>query len=402
MRQKGERMGIGYSKDELTLTRQDLCLNSLIPLIETMPDLKKALKNIETEKRVGFDLEADSMYHFSEKVCLLQVASKNTAFAIDTVKLRDLSLLKPLFLRNDVIKIFHGADYDVRSLFRDFGIEIKNLFDTELASRFLGIRETGLEAVLKGRFNVKLEKKYQKKDWSERPLSADMLNYALNDVRHLVSLSEILEKELNDIGRLSWVEEECEILCRVRSPEDNGEPLFLKFKGAGKLKPRTLAVLEALLCFRKEMAQKKDRPPFKIMGNDSILKLAETRPGSLEKIMSMEALSQRQLDIYGKDVIRVIIKALNIPENMLPVYPRKKASLISEAASKRIEALKIWRDKRAVKLNIDPGLLLNKALVNSIGVKKPITKEELEAISDMKNWQRRELGEEIIKLLRRA
>jgi len=377
-------------------------LNSLIPLIETMPDLKKALKSIETEKRVGFDLEADSMYHFSEKVCLLQVASKNTAFVIDTLKLKDLSLLKPLFLRNDVIKVFHGADYDVRSLFRDFGIEIKNLFDTELASRFLGIKETGLEAVLRNRFDLKLEKKYQKKDWSERPLSLDMLNYALNDVRHLVSLSEILEKELNDIGRLSWVKEECEILCRVRSPEDNGEPLFLKFKGAGKLGLRTLAVLEALLQFRREMAQKKDRPLFKIMGNDSILKLAETRPDSLKKIMNMEALSQRQLDIYGKDVIRIISKSLNIPENMFPVYPRKKASLISEAASKRIEALKILRDKKAVKLSIDPGLLLNKALINSIGVKKPVTKEELEAISDMKNWQRREFGEEIIKLLRRT
>ena len=367
-----------------------------------MPDLKKALKGIETEKRVGFDLEADSMYHFSEKVCLLQVASKNTAFAIDTVKLKDLSVLKPLFMREDVIKVFHGADYDVRSLFRDFGIEIKNLFDTELASRFLGMKETGLEAVLKDRFNVKLEKKYQKKDWSERPLSADMLKYALNDVRHLVSLSEILENELGDIGRLSWVEEECEILCRVRSAADNGEPLFLKFKGAGKLKPKTLAVLEALLCFRKEAAQKKDRPLFKIMGNDSILKLAETRPDSLKKIMNMEALSQRQLDIYGKDVIRVISKAVNIPKNMLPVYPGKKVCAISESASKRIEALKVWRDKKAVKLNIDQGLLLNKALINSIGVKKPVTKEELEAISDMKNWQRREFGEEIIKLLRRA
>jgi len=377
-------------------------LNSLTPLIENLQELKDAVKGIETEKKVGFDLEADSMYHFSEKVCLLQVASKNTAFVIDTLRLRDLSLLKPLFLRNDVIKIFHGADYDVRSLFRDFGIEIKNLFDTELASRFLGIKKTGLEAVLKDRFNVKLEKKYQKKDWSERPLSADMLNYALNDVRHLISLSEILEKELDDTGRLSWVEEECEILCRVRSPEDNGEPLFLKFKGAGKLKPKTLAILEALLRFRKETAQKKDRPLFKIMGNDSILKLAETRPGSLEKIMNTEALSQRQLDIYGKDVIRVINKALNIPENMLPVYPRKKASLISEAASKRIEALKVWRDKKAVKLNIDPGLLLNKALINSIGVKRPVTKEELEAIIDMKNWQRREFGEEIIKILRRG
>src|SRR3989339_1673508 len=210
------------------LMKKDLSLNSITLFVESHRELKESVKTIESETRVGFDLEADSMYHFSEKVCLLQVASKNTAFAIDTVKLRDLSVLKPLFIRKEVMKIFHGADYDVRSLFRDFGIEIKNLFDTELASRFLGIKETGLEAVLRNRFDLKLEKKYQKKDWSQRPLSSDMLNYALNDVRYLVPLSEILKKELDDAGRLSWVEEECEILCRVRPSEDNGDPLFLK------------------------------------------------------------------------------------------------------------------------------------------------------------------------------
>ena len=381
--------------------RKGLSLNSLTPLIESHRELKDSIKNIETEKRVGFDLEADSMYHFSEKVCLLQVASNNTAFAIDTLKLNDLSLLKPLFLRKDTVKIFHGADYDVRSLFRDFGIEIRNLFDTELASRFLGIKETGLEAVLRDRFNIKLEKKYQKKDWSERPLSPDMLNYALNDVRHLILLSEIIEKELGDTGRLSWVEEECEILCRVRPAPDNGEPLFLKFKGAGKLNPETLAVLEALLLFRREAAQKKDRPLFKIMGNNSILKLAETKPDSLKRIINTGALSQKQFEIYGKDVVSVINKALKRPENMLPVYPRKKAFAVSESASRRIEALKAWREKKAVKLNIDPGILLNKSLINTIGVKNPAAKEEFETISDMKNWQKREFGDEIIRSMRR-
>lgn len=369
--------------------------------VSSQPDLEKALKGIETEKRVGFDLEADSMYHFSEKVCLLQVASKNTAFVIDTLKLSDLSLLKPLFLDKDIIKIFHGADYDVRSLFRDFGIEIKNLFDTELASRFLGIKETGLEAVLRDRFNVKLEKKYQKKDWSERPLSNEMLNYALNDVRYLVALSEILEKELDDAGRLSWVVEECEILCRVRSPEDNSDPLFLKFKGAGKLRPETLAVLEALLWFRREAAQKKDRPLFKIMGNNSILKLAETKPDSLKRIMNTDALSKRQLDIYGKDVVRIISKAVKTPDSTLPVYPRKKALAVSESASRRIEALKMWRDKKAVKLNMDPGLLLNKALISTIGVKNPDDTAGLGAITEMKNWQKREFGDEIVRALKR-
>jgi len=371
-----------------------------VPLIDTISDLKKALKSIETEKRVGFDLEADSMYHFSEKVCLLQVASKNTAFAIDTLKLNDLSPLKPLFLNKDIIKVFHGADYDVRSLFRDFGIEIRNLFDTELASRFLGIKETGLEAVLRNRFDLKLEKKYQKKDWSERPLSPDMLNYALNDVRHLVLLSEILEKELVDAGRLDWVKEECDILCKVRPSDDNGEPLFLKFKGAGKLKPGTLAVLEALLQFRKETARKKDRPPFKIMGNDSILKLAETKPDSLEKIRDTDALSQKQADIYGRDIVRIIGRAVRMPENMLPVYPRERFLRVSESDSKRIEALKKWREKKAVKLKMDPGLLFNNSLINVVGVKNPATYEEMDAISGIKNWQKRELGDEIVSVLR--
>lgn len=370
-------------------------------LICTIPDLKQALKSIETEKRIGFDLEADSMYHFSEKVCLLQVASKNTAFAVDTLKLKDLSLFKPLFLNRDIIKIFHGADYDVRSLFRDFGIEMKNLFDTELASRFLGINGTGLEAVLNSRFDVKLEKKFQKKDWSERPLSREMLEYGLNDVRHLVPLSEILEKELEIKGRLSWVREECEILCGVRPSVDNGEPLFLKFKGAGKLKPRTLAVLEALLGYRRETAQKKDRPLFKIMGNNSVIELAEAKPDSLKKIIDTKALSQKQLDIYGKDVIRIIEKALRMPENMLPVYPPKKACSISESVSKRIERLKRWRDKKALKLNIDPGLILNKSLISRIGVENPGGAAGLEDIREMKNWQKREFGEEIVRILKR-
>lgn len=373
-----------------------------MPPADTLPDLNRVLKSVESEKRIGFDLEADSMYHFSEKVCLVQVASKNDAFVIDTVKLRDLSLLKPLFMNEDIMKIFHGADYDVRSLFRDFGIEIRNLFDTELASRFLGVKETGLDAVLKNRFGVTLEKKYQKKDWSERPISADMLHYALNDVIHLVGLSEILEKELEAAGRISWVKEECEILSRVRPPEDDKGPLFLKFKGAGRLKSRNLAVLEALLQFRLESARKKDRPLFKIMGNDSILKLAETCPESPEKMVETGALTLKQADIYGRSLNEIIKKALKTPADLLPVYPRKKTAAISEKASKRIDLIRKWRDKKAKRLGIEPGLLLNKSLVNLLGVRHPASAGDMDEITDMKNWQKSEFGEEIIGILKRG
>lgn len=370
-------------------------------LIETSSALKDALRNIKAEKRIGFDLEADSMHHFPEKVCLLQVATKNNIFAIDTVKLKELSLLKSIFFNKEITKIFHSADYDVRSLFRDFNIEINNLFDSELASRFLGVKETGLEAVIRQRFNVYLEKKFTKSDWSKRPLIDDMLKYALDDVRYLIPLSEILEKELDDIGRLSWVKEECDLLCRVRPDTDNGEPLFLKFKGAGKLKPENLAILEALLGFRKEMAQKKNVPFFKIIGNASLLKLSETRPDSIKKIVNTNALSKKQMDIYGKDLLAIIHKAMKIPKDMLLVYPKKKTSVIHPAALQRIEEIKAWRNKKAVKLNIDPGLLLNKALMTAIGINNPVSSSELEQISGMKNWQRSEFGEGILSVLKK-
>lgn len=376
-------------------------LTNPVTLIETSSALKDALKNIKEDKKIGFDLEADSMHHFPEKVCLLQVATKNNFFAIDTIKLKDLSLLSPIFSNKDITKIFHGADYDIRSLFRDFDIEINNLFDTELASRFLGIRETGLEAVIRQRFNVFLEKKFRKKDWSKRPLLDGMLNYAIDDVRYLIPLSAILEKELDGIGRLSWVKEECDLLCKVRPEQDNGEPLFLKFKGAGKLKPENLAILEALLGFRKEIAQKKNVPFFKIIGNTSLLKLAEARPDSINKIINTNALSKKQMDIYGKDLLSIILNAIKTPKNMLPVYPKKKTSAISKAALQRIEEIKTWRNHKAVELNIDPGILLNKALLTTIGIKNPVSLSELKQIGEMKNWQRSEFGEEILNVLRK-
>ena len=298
-------------------------------IIDTVAGLEKIVKSFEREKTIAVDLEADSMFHFKEKVCLIQVAAKNRSIVIDPLQIKDLSSLKSIFAGHHIQKIFHGADYDVRSLFRDFNIETNNLFDTELACRFLGIKETGLEAVLKKFFKISLDKKYQKKDWSKRPLPQEMLDYAARDVIYLVPMAEILEKELDNKGRLSWVHEECNYLSKVRPALSDDEPLFLKFKGAGRLKPRSLAVLEALLQFRKKVAGKKDKPLFKIIGNNDLMKITLARPVTLQGLKGTKALSNRQVSIYGKALVETINKAIKIPEDKLLVYPRKKAPVLS-------------------------------------------------------------------------
>jgi ribonuclease D len=139
----------------------------------TYIDNNEALKQIEdffgNEKIIGVDLEADSMFHFQEKVCLIQMASNNTTVVIDPLEISDMSPLKAILENGEIRKVFHGSDYDVRSIYRDYQIEINNLFDTEMASRFLGIPESGLGSVLLKRFGLKVDKSFQKKDWSIRP-----------------------------------------------------------------------------------------------------------------------------------------------------------------------------------------------------------------------------------------
>ena len=370
-------------------------------MIDSRNELENFVRIIETEKVVGVDLEADSMYHFKEKVCLIQMAAPNINVLIDPLAIKDLSLLKPIFEKSDICKIFHGADYDVRSLYRDFCITIDNLFDTELASRFLGFPETGLEAVLKKKFDVTLDKKFQRKDWSRRPLPPDMIAYAAEDARYLLPLAESMKAELDEKNRLEWVYEECELLSKVRPNSVNNQPLYLNFKGAGKLDSRSLAVLEALLGFRREIARIKDKPLFKIFGNRSLFELAGKKPLNLKQLEKTGALSARQIRMYGRGLLTVMQDAMSLSEDELPVYPRKKkARRVSLAVAGRIKALKNWRDKQAQRLAIDPALICSKALISAVAVQRPLKISELESIKEMKNWQRNEFGRDIVRVLK--
>ncbi len=369
-------------------------------IIDTFDELKNLTRTIKNEQIIGVDLEADSMYHFKEKVCLIQLATESINVVIDPLLIEDLSPLKPIFKNRRLRKIFHGADYDVRSLYRDFKISINNLFDTELASRFLGYSETSLEAMLKSKFDINLDKKFQRKDWSKRPLPQEMISYAAKDARYLLPLAQELTEELIKLQRHRWVQEECEYLSKVRPNTDGAGVLYLSFKGAGKLDSRSLAVLEALLQYRRKMAQKKDKPLFRIFGNRSLLILAEKKPSSPKQLEKTRALSSIQTNMYGRGVLAAIKQAMQIKPSDLPAYPRKKSPRVPLVVAGRIKALRKWRDEQADRLALDPALICTKSLINTIAKHKPQKVSDLDSIEDMKNWQRKEFGRDIVKLMK--
>jgi len=367
--------------------------------VDTTSDLDIVLKSLRGVDALAVDLEADSMFHFQEKVCLIQIASDRHLFIVDPIPIEDLSALKPLFGNRRIKKIFHGSDYDVRSLFRDFNIVIHNLFDTELASRFLGFQQSGLDAMLQTFFNVKLEKKYQKKDWSRRPLPEAMISYAAKDVQHLLPLAKLLEKQLAEKNRLTWVHEECDLLSRVRPNATNIKPLFLSFKGAGRLPPEDLAVLEALLNYRKQAARKKDLPLFKVISNLSILTLTREKPQSKKALEACRALSAKQADMHGRKVIAAINRGLKTPNHQLPLYPKTRAPRMPESKIRLANKLKNWKDKKAADLAIDPALVLNKSQTMDIARTSPTTIHDLDDIASLKSWQVQAFGKELIRCI---
>jgi len=361
--------------------------------------LKKAVASLNGTDALAVDLEADSMYHYHERVCLIQMAQNGRTWVIDPLEVDDMTPLAAVFADESTEKFFHGADYDIRSLYRDFGIEINNLFDTELASRFLGVAQTGLASVLSTRFNIQVEKKYQKKDWSVRPLPSDMIAYAAGDVIYLHELARQLKAELKAAGRDRWVDEECRRLTRVRPAENNHNPFFLRFSGAGRLDRRSLAVLEAVLVLRDRIAMQKDRPVFKIMSSRAMLRLAEEKPMTVAALKQGRILSDRQMAMYAADIVAAIQAAMDLAPADLPVYPRNQKPRPDPSLAGRIKALKNQREAVADSLNMPAGQLINNTLLTAVAMARPVDKTALAAVEGIRNWQVEALGDALIAAL---
>lgn len=367
--------------------------------IESDAELKNVCEDLLKEKIIGVDLEADSMHCFKEKICLIQIATATQAFLIDPFHIKDISAFLRVLENQDVMKVFHGADFDIRSLDRDYQVKVNNLFDTEIACRFLGTKERGLAALLKKNFNVDADKKFQKVDWAKRPLDQGMIEYSVEDVAYLVELHQIIHQRVSEKGRLSWAKEEFEIQEKVRYENNHECPLFLKFKGAGKMDNRSLAVLENLLQMRLLIAQKKDQPLFKIISNASLLTMAQNRSATIDQMLNMNALSRKQADMYGHLCVEAVEKALELEHKALPSYPKTRRPKKDYKVQDRIERLKKMREKLSGSMGIEPGFLLNNAAIDTIAFKNPKTLEALLNIEQVRHWQVESMGEKIMSTL---
>ncbi len=176
-------------------------------LVKTQSQLEAAIELALKQSRVAVDLESNGFYRYPERVCLVQLAVGPSVYLIDPLALEDPSPLGELLADAAVEKVFHSADYDIRSLDRDWGFPVRGLFDTSIAAAFVGAERLGLAAVLKEYLDVEVNKskRLQRADWTRRPISDELLRYAAEDVRHLARLRTLLYDRLDSLGRTEWV-----------------------------------------------------------------------------------------------------------------------------------------------------------------------------------------------------
>jgi ribonuclease D len=358
--------------------------------IRTADELAALVEALAGCRAIALDTEADSLHHYVEKVCLLQLAADHGgAWLIDPLALPDLTALAPILADGAVIKVLHGGDNDITSLRRTFGFEFRTVFDTAIAARLLGEAELGLQALLRNLLGVELDKGSQRDDWSKRPLTARQEAYALADVAHLIELATGLTARLHAAGRVAWAREEFQVLANLApaGPSTRRDPDgFRRIKGATGLTRRQQAILRELHVWREARAAAADRPPFKIVDAEVLVGLAETAPRSTTEVA--QALT-RYPRLAGEvaAVHAAIERGLNLPEAELPSRPRGQHPRLSTAAQARCTALRAWRDAEAERSGLDPAVVMSQKLIERVAVAAPATVDELAAVEDVRRWR---------------
>jgi len=367
--------------------------------LDTAPAVEQFTKEIATAREIALDTEGASFHRFVDRVYLLQLSTRERHAVIDPLPIGVPDALGALLEDPSVQVVFHDADYDLRLLQQDYGWKTRNIFDTRIAAQLLGYTAFGLAALLERFFDVKLDKKHQRADWSMRPLTDDMLDYAAQDTRFLLALRDTMSAELAKMGRMDWAKEEFALLEGTRWTDEEPGVSYLRLKGARDLSRRELAVLRELVPWRDSVAGALDRATFRVLGNEQLLDIARSQPQTKEALGKIKGMPRAILEQRGAELLDAVRRALAVPDAELPKFPRAARWDRDAEFDTRVTALKTARDAAAKRLELDPGVLCSRDRMEAVARRNPTSADEVAEVVELRRWQVRELGEAFVAAL---
>ena len=361
--------------------------------IATQERWDKVADSLASFPELAIDTESNSMHAYRSRICLIQIACSDASYLVDPLAVRDLSALGHILQDSSITKVMHGADYDMRCFYREYGFEVSGLFDTETCARFQGMLSPNLAAVIKAYLDVEIptSRRLQRSDWALRPLSVEATAYAAADVQHLIALAAKLRRLLREAGRLEWVAEEFgKLEAAGQVTQEHTEPAYFRVKGCDRLDPQQMAVLKELFELREAEAERADVPPYRIMGNDVLLFLAREPHTALENAPGLSpSLARRS----GSNIRSAIQKGLRGPGLKREPRPRRHQPP-SKDVQVRLQGLKEWRTGKGAALALDPALIWPAISLERLAQDPKSWNEELGA-AEVRSWQRREFAVEL-------
>ena len=354
----------------------------------------RMLGDLTAQPRLAVDTESNSLHAYREQVCLIQFTTPSKDYVIDPLALHDMSALGSIFNNPKIEKIFHAAEYDLICLRRDFGFQFSNLFDTMHAARVLGYPFVGLDNLLAEKFRFEMDKRHQKADWAVRPLTPAQLDYARLDTHFLFDLRDLLKSELKEKGRLEIALEDFARAAKVDiSKEKVNGTSWKRFSTRKDITPRELTVLSELCISRDRIAERMNRPVFKVISDAVLLDIARNLP---EKDVDLAGLglSPKQIRLWGSEILEAIKRGA-----VAPLVEREQARRPNDAALKRLEKLKNWRKKIAQELEVESDIVLPKIYLNSLAEHPPRSLQELESIMHDSPTRFQKYAEQIFRLV---
>ncbi len=385
------------------LTLRPIATTSAVSAFEPITDpavLAQRMRDLADASILALDTEASSFHRFKERVCLVQLSTRTATFLIDPLAIDDLAPLGALLADKGMEVVIHDADYDLRILAKHHNIRVENVFDTLVAAELLNEPEIGLAALLQKYQGVHVDKKFQKADWSKRPLPQDMLAYAAGDTANLIALRDTLKEKLIAKDRWSWAEEEFALLTDAPfNLAVNEEPGFLRLKGAKLLKPQQLAVLREVHTWREGVAEKMDRASFMVLGNDVLLALATDPPKSLKDIAARKGVGERVVERHGRNLFAAVKRGVELPKEEWPRVPKGKRWDRDNDYEDRLKRIKQVRDKLTAEFDLRPGIVAANQMLMDIARTLPGDLDALAAMPGMRKYQVKHFGEALLGAL---
>ena len=366
-------------------------------MIQSDAELAKLVQHLKTQRIIGIDTESNSLYAYQERVCLIQISTRDDDYIVDPLAIADMSSLGEVMADENIEKVFHAAEYDIVCLKRDFGYEFVNLFDTMMSARLCGFDAYGLQALLEEYVGVNSDKSHQLDNWALRPLSKESLQYAQMDAHYLPLLRDKLVEQLEANGQLAEAREIFNEIAQtppaiIREFDEDG---FWKLGRPNHLSRRQLLILRELYILRDKLARKRDKPPFKIFSNKLLVNLSRRSPKNMLELKRVPGFSARQSRRFGRAVLKAIRQGNK--RKHLPKPP--KTPLPDPVVADRYMVLHSWRKERAIERGVESDIIISKQALWDIAHRVPLSLEEMREVTGLGPWKIDHYGHEILQLL---